>query len=290
MGFPGRYRLKLLGVLGVASVLMAAGSNVEQARRLYNLTEFDQSLKILQAIPNKDAEVYDLIGRNLYMQGEFKKASEAFEKAVGTGPANSNYALWLGRSYGRRAETSSPFTAPGYASKARQYFERAVELDPRNLDALSDLLEYYLEAPGFLGGGLDKAQSLVPRIASVDQGDGYFAQAKLAEKRKEYSTAEAHLRRAVDAGPQHVGRLVELARLLAKQGRFQEADESFALADKIAPNSPRLMYARADLYIKSGRNLQTAKELLQRYLRSTLSPDDPPRSDAIKLLKQVQGS
>jgi tetratricopeptide (TPR) repeat protein len=263
---------------------------VEQARRLYNLTEFDQSLKILQGVPVKSAEVYELIGRNLYMEGDFKKASEAFEKAVAADPASSTSALWLARAYGRRAETSNPFTAPGYASKTRQYFERAVQLNPRNLEALSDLFEYYLEAPGFLGGGLDRAQALVPRMAQVNESEAQSAQAKLAEKRKQYSTAEEHLRRAIAAAPQSVGRFIELARLLAKQGRYQEADESFARAEKIAPNSPRLMYAKADLYIQSGRNLEVARDLLKRYLSSTLTPDDPPRRDAVRLLKRVQGT
>jgi hypothetical protein len=61
-------------------------------------------------------------------------------------------------------------------------------------------------------------------------------------------------------------------------------------AERLAPNSPRVIYAKADLYIKSGRNLKVAKQLLQQYMSMSLSPDDPPRSDAEKLLKQVQGS
>jgi tetratricopeptide (TPR) repeat protein len=281
--------VRLLAVLGLSCVLFASDS-VEQARKLYNLTQFDQSLKILRAIPLKDAEVYDLTGRNLYMQGDFKRASEAFESAVAADPRNSTTALWLARAYGRRAETSSPFTAPGYASKARTYFEKAVQLNARNLEALSDLFEYYMEAPGFLGGGQDKAQALVPKIAAINEADAQWAQARLAEKRKQYSTAEEHLRRAIDVAPQQVGRFIELAHFLTKEGKNQEADESLARAERIAPNSPRLLYAKADIYIKSGRNLKLAQDLLKRYINCSLSPDDPPRSDALKLLKQVRGS
>src|ERR1022692_3087103 len=129
-------------ILGLASLLWAAGPDVEQARKLYNLTDFDQSLRVLHAIPEKNGAVYELMGRNYYMQGEYKKATEVLEKAVAAEPANSQYALWLARAFGRRAETSSPFTAPGQASRARQYFEKAAQLNPRNLDALSDLFEY----------------------------------------------------------------------------------------------------------------------------------------------------
>ncbi len=151
--------------------MWAAGPEFDQARKLYNLTEFEQSLKILQAIPQKDGAVYELVGRNYYMQGDFKKATEALEKAVAAEPGNSEFNLWLGRAYGRRAETSSLFTAPGHASKARQYFEKAAQLNPRNLEAQSDLFEYYLEAPGFLGGGFEKAAATA-RADCQDQPGG----------------------------------------------------------------------------------------------------------------------
>src|SRR6185369_4259626 len=115
------------------------------------------------------------------------------------------------RAYGRRAETSSPFTAPGQASKARQYFEKATQLNPRNLEALTDLFEYYLEAPGFLGGGMDKAERTAEQISAIDPAEGHWSRAKLAEKRKDNGGAEEQLRRAVEASPHQVGRLLDLA-------------------------------------------------------------------------------
>jgi uncharacterized protein HemY len=284
-------RVKLaLSILACAALAWANGPELERARKLYNLTEFQQSLEILRAVPNKDAAVYALMGRDYYGQGEFKKASESLEKAVALEPENSDFNLWLGRAYGRRAETSSMITAPGFANKARQFFEKAAQLNPYNLDAQSDLFEYYLEAPGFLGGGFDKASATAAQIARINPAEGYWAQAKLAEKRKEFSSAEAQLQRAFDVAPHQIGRLIDLARLFTKQGRYHDADVSLAKAEQIAPNSPKLMFARADLYIKSRRNLDVARELLKRYLNSTLTPEDPPRSDAEKLLKQVQGS
>ena len=50
------------------------------------------------------------------------------------------------------------------------------------------------------------------------------------------------------------------------------------------------MFARAYLYVQQKRNLDTARSLLKRYLSPELTPDDPPRSDAAKLLAQAQGS
>jgi tetratricopeptide (TPR) repeat protein len=281
---------RLISIFAFACLAWASGPDFDRATKLYNLTEFQQSLEVLQAVANKGAAVYELMGRNYYGQGEFKKATEALEKAAAQAPDNSEVYLWLGRSYGRRAETSSLITAPGLATKARQCFERAAQLNPANLEAQSDLFEYYLEAPGFLGGGFDKASATAAQIARISPAEGHWAQAKLAEKRKEFSSAEAHLQRAVEAAPQKIGKLIELARLFSKQGRYQEADQSLAKAEQIAPDSPRLMFAKAGLYIEGKRNLKVARELLKRYLSCALTPEDPPRSDAEKLLKQVQGS
>lgn len=275
-------------VFFITTVLFAAGGGrFDEARKFYHLSEFDKSLQVLRELPEKDAAVWELIGQNYYGQAEFKKATEALEKAVALDPSNSDMVLWLGRAYGRRAETSSPLTAPGYASKTRQYFERATQLNPNNIDAQSDLFEYYLEAPGFLGGGLDKAGRVAEQISRLNESEGYWAQAKLAEKRKEYHSAEAHLRLAIEAAPMQVGRLIDLAKLFTRQGKNKEADLSIAQAEKVAPNSARLIYAKAEIYVKSKRNLDLARQLLKQYMSMTLTPDDPSRADAEKLLKQT---
>jgi len=283
-------RLRILAaVMAVAGIAGAADPQLAEARKLYNSTDFEQSLKVLQTIRPKDAPVYELMGRNYYMQTDYKRATEVLEKAVAAEPANAEYAWWLGRAWGRRAETSSPFTAPVYASKARQCFEKSVQLNPSNLDFQSDLFEYYLQAPGFLGGGLDKAQAVAERMTQISPSDGSWAQAKLAEKRKESRSAETHLRRAVELAPQQVGKIIELAKFLTKQGRFQEADQSFERAEKVAPNNPRVVFGRASAYVESRHNLSVARELLKRYMSMQLDPEDPSKADAAKLLRQAQG-
>ena len=279
----------LAAIMGAGS-LWGGNAELEMAHKYYNCTNFDASLKVLNAIPDKDATVYQLSGLNYYMQGDYKKAIESLETALKYDPRSSMTTLWLARAYGRRAETSSPFSAMGYASRARQNFERAGQLDPHNLEALSDLFEYYLDAPGFLGGGMDKAEAQVARITAVDPAEGQWAQAKIAEKRKQYGDLEEHLREAVKLAPRRIGLRLELARFLARQGRFAEAEEAFAQAEEVAPGSPRVLFAKAETYVKASRNLQVARQILQRYMSLELTPDDPPRADAAKLLRQARGT
>jgi tetratricopeptide (TPR) repeat protein len=282
------WRGRLIGLLACAS-LWGAGSAVEQAEKLYRSTEYEGSLQLLLALPEKDARVFDLIGRDHYQLGDFKKASESCQLAVNSDPSNSEYEHWLGKAFGKRADTASPFTAPGLATKARQHFEKAVALDPKNQEAVSDLFEYYLEAPGFLGGGLDKAAKLAEALGAMDPAEGLSAQARIAERRKDYGKAEDHLRRAIQIAPAQVGRLIDLAKFLSNRGRIEESEQSFRAAERMSPNDPGLLYSRAETYILAGRNLETARGLLKRFLGANLSPDDPSRLDAKKLLKQAGG-
>ena len=156
--------------------------------------------------------------------------------------------------------------------------------------ALNDLFEYYLQAPGFMGGGTDKASQLIERIARLDPAERYYAEARLAEERKDWSAVESHLKRAADLAPQQIGRLLDLGKFLARRGRVQESEAAFARAEKIDPNSPKLWYAKAESYIAAGKRLGEAKSLLEKYLRAQLTPDDAPKEEARKLLAKIPQS
>lgn len=280
-------RICVLSLL-ISSFVSAATPEWTRAHNLYQQTEYKQSLAVLekQQTP-KDAATLQLMGQNLFMLGEYRRATEVLEKAVALDPNNPKLAHWLGRTYGRRAETANPFLAPGFASKTGQMFEKAVELDPTDKDALGDLLDFYLEAPGFLGGGVQKAEQLAQMILRQDQAEGHYAQGIVADRKKEFDTAEQQFRRAAELAPRQVGRVLVLARYLANHGRVKESDALFEQAARMAPNSPRVMFDRASVYIKENRDLDEARKLLEQYLKSPLTPDDPPRERAEALLKKL---
>jgi tetratricopeptide (TPR) repeat protein len=274
--------------LPVFAALLSAGTpEFDRARDLYHRTEYRQSLAVLLGQPQKDAATLQLLGQDYFMLADYKKASEALEKAAATEPNNPRILHWLGRAYGRRAETSNPFSAPGYATKARQMFEKSVALDPTNKEATGDLLDFYLDAPGFLGGGMHKAEELSVVIARTDPAEGDYARAIIEDRRKDYDAAEEHFRHAAELAPREVGRFLALAKYLAKRGRIVESDAMFDRAARVAPNSPRVLFDRASVYVEQQRNLDQARALLQRYLKSPLTADDPPREEAEALLKKI---
>jgi Flp pilus assembly protein TadD len=287
----GLNRMKRVVCAGLLACALGIGgtAELERAQRLYSNTDYDGALRLLLPTNPSDGSALALIGKSYYMRGDFRKATDYFLKAVSAQPANGEFYLWLGRAFGRRAETSSFLTAASYASKARENFERAVALTPNNIEALNDLFEYYLQAPGFLGGGLDKARTLAQRIRQLDPAEYSYAQARLAERQREFGQAEQALRRAVDLAPRQVGRMVDLAKFLSNQGRYEEADRAWQQAESLAPGSPKVMFERASAYVRQKRNLGQARQLLEKYLQSPLTPDDPPRSEAQRLLRQANG-
>jgi Flp pilus assembly protein TadD len=271
---------------------VAAGASpdvVSRASALYQRTEYEGSLHVLAEDPAPDAAGYLLSGKNYFMLGDYKKAIEFLDKALAISPANSEYELWLGRAWGRRAETSGWLTAGIHASKARQCFEKAVAWDPHNREAKNDLFDFYLNAPGFLGGGLEKAAALAKSIASERPPEYEFEEAQIADRKKDYAAAEAHLRRAMQLAPSEAGRVLDLARFVARRGRLEESDALFEQARKLAPSQPRVAFAEARVDVENRRNLEQARRLLEEYLHASLTPDDPPRQEAEKLLRRSGG-
>lgn len=112
---------------------------------------------------------------SLYRKAEAKYRDQGYEdaaallkNAIYMAPHESRYHHLLGKCYGRMAQTAGPFQAFSLARETRRQFEKAVELDGENIGALKDLMEYYREAPGFLGGSRKKAVEIEKRISRLN--------------------------------------------------------------------------------------------------------------------------
>jgi tetratricopeptide (TPR) repeat protein len=279
----------------LASLILFAGfaaygaTALDEAQRLYDATNYSAAADKLQGAA--DAASLRLLGQ-IYMQmNDLKKASETLEKAVEADPKSSQGYLFLGRAYGLRAQ-SAGISAASLAIKTRENFEKAYSLDPHNWDAAGDLFEFYLQAPGFMGGGLDKAAKLAEAIAAHDPSEGAVDRGLIAEHHKDYPAAEQQFRSAIQlASPaSQATRHVDLAQFFARRDRYAESDAEFAQAMQASPNTPKIIYARAATLVRTNRNLPEARDLLTKYLALKLTPDDPSRPAAEKLLRKASGS
>jgi tetratricopeptide (TPR) repeat protein len=273
-----------------ATLTPSPNPDLRGAEGLYRRAEYGLAIDALQRFPAKDAAGYALLGKAYFMEGRFKEAAAHLEKAVGMDSGNSDYYDWLGRAYGRLAEESTVLSAFKYARKTVRAFERAVELGPSNLEALSDVFEYYLQAPGIVGGGIDKAENVARHFAGLDEAEYHWARARIAQQRKDVAAAEREFRAALDAAPNEVGRTLDLAAFLSSRGRYGESEALFRAAEANHPASPKVLYAHAAAYIQGKRQLDEAEVLLERYLQLQITPDDPTRREAAALMRSARDS
>ena len=108
-------------------------------------------------------------GQIYYENNEFDKAISEFSAAISKSPKNSNYHHWLAKTYGELAESSGWLKAMRLAEKSRDSLKRAVELDPENIGALTDLMKYYQQAPVFLGGSEEKANEINIQLEALKE-------------------------------------------------------------------------------------------------------------------------
>ena len=143
---------------------------ITQANALLQQGRVDEAAQAsdttLSAQPG-DPLAHQLLCRIDYSQDMADNAIRECELAVANAPSSSDNQMWLGRAYGYKASHANPITALSLAIKVRVAFERAVQLDPENIQAMNDLGQFYVSAPALIGGGLDKAEALAAEDAAT---------------------------------------------------------------------------------------------------------------------------
>ncbi|MEQ8796016.1 MAG: hypothetical protein RLT87_04845 [Gammaproteobacteria bacterium] len=122
----------------------------------------------VQASPTQALSSLEAV-TNMYEAGNYDETIALLTDAVVTEPDNAAYHHLLAKSYGRSAQQVSWLKAIEYARKTRTHLEIAVKLEANNLVYLDDLMDYYLEAPVFLGGSKRKADEIATRISQLRQ-------------------------------------------------------------------------------------------------------------------------
>jgi tetratricopeptide (TPR) repeat protein len=282
MRFPVRVLLLLAG-----SALAAAA---DSAPALLAAGRVDDAITTLRgeisASPS-DAEAHNLLCRAYFSLGDWNRGASSCEQAVSLDPKNSRYHLWLGRVYGEKADASGFITAAGLAKKVRTEFEQAVQLDPDSAEARRDLAEFYLEAPGIVGGGQDKARAQAETLAKLDPVKAHWVLGRIAEKRKDPATAEKEYRAAIEASHGSALAWFDLALFYRHGQRWDEMEDAIHHASSAPLDRPEILMESGEILIRSGRSFPTAMELLRRYIASSSTVEEAPVFKAHYLLGTV---
>ncbi|HEV2729043.1 MAG TPA: tetratricopeptide repeat protein [Terriglobales bacterium] len=268
-------------------VLISSCFAADSAPTLLAAGRVDDAITTLQqeinASPN-DGAAYNLLCRAYFSLSQWDRGIAACEKAVTLAPDNSSYHLWLGRIYGEKADSSSFFTAAGLAKKVRNQFELAVQLSPASVDARTDLAEFYLEAPGIVGGGQDKALAQAATLARLDPAKAHWVNARIEEKKKDFTAAEREYRAAIEVSHGDASAWLNLALFNKHIGSFDQMEDAINHAASAQVNHPVVLVDAAETLIRTGRNFPAAIQLLRRYLSSSSTVEEAPAFKAHYLL------
>jgi tetratricopeptide (TPR) repeat protein len=220
-----------------------------------------------------DAESANLLCRAYYALEQWDRAESSCRRAASLDPSNARFHLWLGRVYGEKADRANFLAATGLAGKVRGEFERAVQLSPGDIDARMDLAEFYLEAPVIIGGGEDKAREQARSVGTLNPAREHWVYARIAEKKKDYATAEREYHQYIDVSHGDAEAWLNLALFLRRQKRFDEMEQAIAKLSHAPTTKPEVLVEGAAMLYRTNRNFPFASEMLRRYLNSPVEAE-----------------
>jgi tetratricopeptide (TPR) repeat protein len=252
-----------------------------------------------------DAEAAALLSSVREAYGDLESALSLAETAVKLEPKVADYHQQLAEIVGTMAQRASVFKQLGLARRYRQEAEAAMALDPKQIDARMGMLEYYLQAPGIVGGDVKKAAVMADEIGRIDPASGFLARARVMIETKAAGDLELLYRQAADAAttpavkyeaasrlmnlylspktakpeaaeqqarellridPHRSGGYAGLALVYATAGRLADLDALLADAEKAIPDNFGPLYQAGRVLLTQGKELPRAERYLRKYL------------------------
>jgi tetratricopeptide (TPR) repeat protein len=286
--------------------------------------------KRARAILDPQVKAHPNDPRGCYLLAEVKMSFKDLEgalplaqHAVDLDGKNSNYHLKLGQIFGEMAARARFYSAGPLAIKFRKEVEIAIQLDPRNLDALDSMMQFKFQAPGLMGGNKDEARALADKITVLNASEGYLAHAELAELEKNPGQVEAFYLKAVHANPRNYDahaalarfysqsphskypeatrqaqyalqlnpQQIEahwiLARVFALEQRWSDVEQVLATSEKDVSDDLRPYYEAAQALLEIGKEFPRAESYAKKYLLQEPEGEEPDYAEAHRLLGLV---
>jgi tetratricopeptide (TPR) repeat protein len=253
-----------------------------QANAALQAGEADRALALLKSIPSlagNPAEAHNLECRVRLTLEQWNAAASECQEAVRLEGQNSVFHMWLGRALGEKADRASFMSAYSLAKRVRAEFEESVQLNPRNADALADLGEFYRQAPGIVGGGVEKAQNIAAQLDKVDPARAHQLRGRIAEQGKDYGTAEREFKQAIAVDAHPASKWMDLASFYRRRQQWTEMESavhSGVAAAERDKHSGLALYDGASLLIETNRDPALAARMFDEYLAGSAKTEEAP--------------
>lgn len=217
--------------------------------------------------------------RGLLDDGKIDEAVAEGESLTTSTPNDAGAWYWYARAQGRKAMVASVFSRVGAAKASKAGYEKAVALDPNLIEARYDLMQYFVLAPGFVGGDDDRAREQAAAIAAIDPGWGHLAAGFIADKLDEdLVTAEREYLAAA-----RLGELVAKLQLSAFYMTHERWDDArrFWTAERAAhPDDVIAGYFLGRLALEDGVDREPGLAGIDRFIAAGEFPREIPAAVA----------
>ena len=276
----------LAALLALAAPALAyapiSSSTLRQANEALQAGQADRALSLLLPLPAEGAgaaEAQNLLCRVRFTLQQWNAAVDACRQAVRLEPNNSVYHDWLGRALGEKADRASFLRAYSLGKRTREEFEQAVRLDPRNVAALVDLGLFDTDAPGIVGGGMDKAEAIAAQLDKMNPAKAWELRGNIAAARKDFGTAERDYKQAIAVSRHPAEQWTILANFYRHRQRWNEMDYAIrrCVAAAAQDRHPGVaLYDGAGVLIAARRDPALAAKMLEGYLAGSSQSDEAP--------------
>jgi tetratricopeptide (TPR) repeat protein len=257
-------------------------------KELLNAGRADEALRLLapEATGN-NAMAYNYVCRVYFSLGDWDNAVRNCERATQLEPRSAEFQLWLGRSYGEKANVAGPISAYSLARKTVAAFIVARSLDRHSLDIARDLAEYYSTAPSVVGGGSDRALGLAAELLPEHPADAAWVRAMVAAHDGKYDEAEREYNESIRLDHGSAGTYLEFARYLRGRKRWDLFQQTVERAIKSTHIRPTDRFDAAELLLITNRDLPEAAQQMRTYIQSGHTEEEAPLFRAHLLLGDI---
>ena len=251
--------------------LTLTAQTLQEGLAFYAKAQFAEAKRVFESILEGDgdnAEAHYRLGMILLSRSfrDEDGAVEHLERAVELAPQNADYHYGLGAAYGMKAQNAGFLKKAFLAPKVKREFEKTIELNPTHIDAHVGLAQYYMQAPGIMGGDTEKAWAEADIVIRLDEVRGRYFKAGLYATDKNMAEAEREIRTLITNRPKDGAAWRAAGYFYLRNDRPDDAVAAFQKYADIRPDTADSYSLLARAYIQKkepDKALAAAKKCLE---------------------------
>jgi len=215
---------------------------------------------------SKDADAHYYLALSFMGQRNLDDAEDEIDEAIDLNEHVSKYHIARGNILGLQTMNANPVSQAFLAPKVKNAYLRGSELDPNNIEARQALYNYYVMAPGIMGGSEEKAFEQANAIVKLNPFRGYMMLANFHMRvNKDTIEAEKQIKKAISAEPERGDGYKQLGYHYLNRKRFQDAYIQMQKFIDAEPKNPDSYDSYGDVF-KAEKKYDQAIEKYHRAL------------------------